>query len=180
MVKMKTRVFLLSMLPFGKQYPNLTKREIEKVAGEYAIRKVFTDVFGMREIKINRNGKPYLEDCPYHFNLSHSDGLLLLAVGDTPVGADIEKITRIRPKVMGTYFSQSEQDRVAKEGVDSFFAIWTQKESYVKYTGEGLKGLSKELIYPDEIAFFSKKHENYQISVCTRKDCLPKEIEILT
>lgn len=180
MVKMKTRVFLLSMIPFGEQYPNLTKREIEKVAGEYAISKVFADVFGIRDIKINCQGKPYLEDFPYHFNLSHSGDWILLAVGETPVGADIEEITKIRQKVMENYFSQSEQDQVAKQGTDAFFAIWTRKESYVKYTGEGMKGLSKALIYPDEIAFFAKKHENYQISVCTRKECLPNTLEILT
>ncbi len=179
MDKMQTRVFLLSMIPFYQQHPDFTKREIEKLSGEYAIKKVFADLFGMRDIKINHVGKPHIENCAYHFNISHSGDYFLLAVGDTPVGVDIEKITRIRPKTMEKYFNQSEQDEVAKQGTDVFFELWCQKESYVKYTGEGIKALSRDMIYPDKIAFFTKKHEDYQISVCTKKDCLPNTIEIL-
>ncbi len=176
---MHTKVFLLSLTPFREKYPDATKREIEKIAGDYAVRKVFSDLFGLQEIKINRDGKPYIENCLYHFNLSHSGDFLLLAVGESPVGADIEKITKIRPKTIEKYFSQSEQERVEKEGTNAFFEIWTQKESYGKYTGEGIKALSKDLIYPDDVAFFTEQFEDYQISVCSVKEHLPKQIEIL-
>ncbi len=179
MDKMQTRVFLFSMIPFREKYPDATKREIEKLAGEYAIRKVFSELFDISDLQINRDGKPCVEDCPYHFNLSHSGDYLLLAVGDTPVGADIEKITKIRPKTVEKYFSQSEQERVKKNGTKDFFEIWTKKESYVKYTGEGMKGFSHLSEYPKEIAFFTKKYDNYQIAVCTKKECLPESIEIL-
>lgn len=180
MVKMQTRVFLLSMIPFQRQHPDLTKREIEKMAGEYLLNTVFSQLLGYDILEICREGKPYIKNCPYHFNLSHSGDWLLLAVGDTAVGVDIEKITKIRPKTIEKYFSQSEQDRVAKQGAKAFFELWCKKESYVKYTGEGLKGLSHITEYPKDLAFFTKKHEDYQISVCTRKGCLPKEIEIIT
>lgn len=180
MNKMQTRVFLLSLKLFWQQHPDLTKREIEKMAGEYLLNTVFSQLFGYDILEICREGKPYIKDCPYHFNLSHSGNWLLLAVGDTPVGADIEKITKIRPKTVEKYFSKTEQERVQKNGTEEFFEIWCQKESYVKYTGEGLKGLSHITEYPKELTFFSKKYEDYQISVCTRKDCLPQEIEIIT
>ena len=137
-------------------------------------------MFGYEIIEIKREGKPYVKDCSYHFNLSHSGDYLLLAVGDTPVGADIEKITKIRPKTVEKYFSQSEQERVKKNGSKDFFEIWTKKESYVKYTGEGMKGFSHLSEYPKEIAFFTKKYDNYQITVCTKKECLPESIEIFT
>ncbi len=179
---METKVYLLSLTSFREKYPDATKREIEKIAGEYAVRKVFSELFGLNEIKITRDGKPYVENCPYHFNLSHSGDWLLLAVGDAPVGADIEKITKIRPKTMERYFSQSEQERVKKNGTKAFFEIWCQKESYVKYTGEGIKALSKEskdLIYPEDVAFFTETFEDYQISVCTKSNHLPQKIEIL-
>lgn len=172
------KAYLLSLTPFREQFPNLTKREIERKAGDYALRKVFSEVYGINDISINREGKPYIEDCPYHFNLSHSGDFLLLAVGETPVGADIEKITKIRPKTMEKYFSQSEQNRVKKEGKNIFFELWTKKESYVKYTGEGIKGLSN-VIFPEDVAFFTAKHEDYQISVCTKKEYLPNTVEIL-
>ena len=174
-------VYLLSLIPFREQYPEYSKRRMERMAGDYAVHKVLSELFGLQEFEIIREGKPYvkgIKEC--HFNLSHSGDWLLLAVGDAPVGADIEKITKIRPKTMEQYFTQSEQDEVKKNGAASFFEIWTQKESYVKYTGEGIKGLSKELSYPDDIAFFSQTYEDYQISVCTKKENLPTTIEIIT
>ena len=119
------------------------------------MKKVFSLLFGLKEFKIIRDGKPYIENCAYHFNISHSGDWLLLAVGDAPVGADIEKITKIRPKTVEKFFSKIEQDRVEKEGKNAFFEIWTQKESYVKYTGEGMKSLSKDLVYAEGTAFFT-------------------------
>ena len=177
---METRVFLMSLIPVRKQFPNLTKREIEILAGNYVVKKVFSKLFGYETIEINRIGKPYIEGCPYQFNISHSGDWLLLAVGDVPIGADIEKITKIRPKTMEKFFTLTEQERVSANGAEEFFKIWTQKESYVKFTGEGIKGVSKKSDYPEEIAFFSKKHEHYQITVCTEKNHLPKNVEILS
>ncbi len=176
---MKTKVFLLPLVTFAETYPELTKREIERIAGDYALKKVFSDLFGITEIQINRERKPYIKDCPYHFNLSHSGEYLLLAVADVPVGADIEKITKIRPKTMEKYFSDAEQAHVMKEGKTAFFEIWTKKESYVKYTGEGIKGLMKTNFYPENIAFFQTIYENHQIAVCTDVLHLPDEIEFL-
>ena len=177
---METKVFLLSLLPFRQQYPEYSKREIEKTAGDYAVHKAFSELFGLQEFEIIREGKPYIKGTKkYHFNRSHSGDWLLLAVGKSPVGADIEKITKIRPKTTEKYFSQTEQVRVKTEGITAFFEIWCQKESYVKYTGEGIKGLSKDLEYPDDIAFFTETYEDYQISVCTKKEHLPTKVEIL-
>ena len=176
---MKTKVYLLSLVSFREKFPELTKREIEKTAGDYAVRTVFSDLFGYDNVEIICDKKPYIKNCPYHFNLSHSGDFLLLAVGDTPVGADIEKITKIHPKTLEKCFSKEEQGYVEKVGTDAFFEIWTKKESYVKYTGVGMKGLSKEIIYPDEVAFFTQKYEGYQITVCTGQNHLPVTIETI-
>ncbi len=179
--KMKTKLYLLSLAEFRKKYPALSKRQTELLAGDYAVKTVISNLMQIpyENVEIRRMGKPYVVDCPYQFNLSHSGDYLLLAVGDAPLGVDIEKITKIRPKTLEKHFTDEEQARVAKEGKTAFFEIWTQKESYVKYTGEGIKGLSKIRTYPEEIAFFTKQYEAYQIAVCTRKECLPKEIEML-
>lgn len=174
------KAYLLSLIPFREQFPGATKREIERKAGDYALKKVFSELFGITDIQIKRDGKPYIEDCPYHFNLSHSGDFLLLAVGESPVGADIEKITRIRPKTMAKYFSQSEQQQVQKQGTEAFFELWTKKESYVKYTGEGIKGVLKESTYPEQVAFFAAKHQDYQIAICTNREDFPHTLEILT
>ncbi len=171
---------MLSLVPFQKQYPKHSKREIEKLAGEYLLQAVFGDKLGYFDLKINREKKPFAENCPYQFNLSHSGDYLLLAVGDEPLGADIEKITKIPPKTLANYFTDTEQEQVEKEGKQAFFEIWTKKESYVKYTGEGIRGLSKITTYPEEISFFTTQYEDYQIAICSTKKNLPDQIEIVS
>ena len=92
------------------------------------------------------NGKPYLEETPdLNFNLSHSSGLMMCAVGfNREVGIDAELIDRKTPclELANRYFSVEEADLLraapheAREKV--FFQIWTRKESYVKALGFGL------------------------------------------
>jgi len=91
-------------------------------------------------------GKPYLdpEDRPA-FNLSHSDGLGLLAISQSAViGADIE---RIRPspdlsEIAQTTFSPAESAALARlpdtRRTEAFFACWTRKEAVMKCDGRGL------------------------------------------
>lgn len=91
-------------------------------------------------------GKPFLApgDGPA-FNLSHSDGLGLLAVSQSaPVGADIERIRRSADlgEIARASFSARESlalSRFPKDRqTEAFFACWTRKEAVVKYDGRGL------------------------------------------
>ncbi len=178
---MNTKLYLVSLLPYRIRFPHLSKRQLEREAGETTIRNVMSFLLHrqVESKEICRNPKPFLANCPYQFNLSHSGDYLVLAVGDVPIGVDIEKITRVRPKVMERYFSDSEKEKVAKEGADAFYEIWTKKESYIKYTGNGLKDLEKTQHYPPQIDFFSTVFESYRITVCSEWGHLPNQIEIL-
>lgn len=73
------------------------------------------------------HGKPYLEGGP-HFNLSHSGGLLALALGDRELGLDLEAPRPIRHK---GFIQEGE------EGIEPL-TLWVVKESFMKYTGEGI------------------------------------------
>ena len=183
---MKTKVYLLSLVSFREKFPELTKREIEKTAGDYAVRTVFSDLFGYDNVEIICDKKPYIKNCPYYFNLSHSGDFLLLAVGDTPVGADIEKITKIHPKTLEKCFSKEEQSYVEKVGTDAFFEIWTKKESLLKCMGEGFHRRAKSVnvidnFYADDNIYYFKvwRVSEYMISVCSRKDEFAESIEFI-
>ena len=81
-------------------------------------------------------GKPYLPEHPeVHFNLSHSGRWVVLAIGDRKVGVDVEQTDRPVDcaALSKRHFTPEEQ-----EHPDDFFAIWTAKESYLKYLGVGL------------------------------------------
>ncbi len=178
---METKLYLVSLKPYRAQFSNLTKRQLEQTVGECAVKTVFSTLLHRPadEIKICREGKPAIKDCPYHFNLSHSGDYLILAVGEAPIGADIEKIDKIRPKTVEKYFSDAEKQLVKEQGLSSFFELWTKKESYVKYTGEGIKGLQGTTFFPQNVAFYTTTYEDYQIAVCSQIGYLPNQLEKL-
>lgn len=92
------------------------------------------------------DGKPYLEspEAPA-FNLSHADGLALIAVGGAqPLGVDVEAVRPV-PEMEGVAESHFAADERAAlfalpeaERLDAFYRIWTRKEAYVKATGVGI------------------------------------------
>ena len=93
-----------------------------------------------------RNGKPLLAGIgkTIHFNLSHSEGLALIAVCETAeVGVDVEYERAIPswPSVAKRVFTSAEL--AAIEAADParqqhcFYRAWTRKEALIKTTGEG-------------------------------------------
>lgn len=88
------------------------------------------------------NGKPYFEDCPLFFNISHTDTMVAAAVGFAPVGIDCEKVRKMNPKVIERVCSPDEFVGIsALKGEESdmeFIRLWTYKEAWAKLTGEGL------------------------------------------
>lgn len=78
------------------------------------------------------------------FNLSHSDGLVVLAVtAGREVGVDTESTARSAPlEVADRYFSGFEATALralpASAQAHRFWELWTFKESYIKARGMGL------------------------------------------
>lgn len=109
-------------------------------------------IWGMEtlpEIARLAGGKPFFPKHPgRHFSLSHSGPLALCALSDRPVGADIEVI---RPRSAGLpayVYRGAEYERFLARGGDwsAFYALWTETESILKYTGEGLKALRRSAL----------------------------------
>lgn len=87
-------------------------------------------------------GKPYFPDRPdLEFSLSHSGRLTLCALSARPVGVDIEQI-RPRGASLPRYaLTAAEYARFQAAGGDwpAFYTLWTRKEAWCKYTGQGLR-----------------------------------------
>ena len=88
------------------------------------------------ELIIGPHGKPYLENGP-HFSISHSRGMVAVAIGDRNMGLDIEVIRRFHQLVPQRIMSRTEYQWFCRRGElkRDFFALWTLKESYFKYLG---------------------------------------------
>ena len=50
-----------------------------------------------------------------------------------------------REQIAGRYFTPDEQEYATAMGEAGFFQIWTRKEAYVKFTGEGINEKMKDV-----------------------------------
>lgn len=146
----------------------LIERKMSHILLKWALRKHLPN-FDMEQMPLllarGEHGKPYLKGNPLHFNLSHSDGLLVCAIADCPVGVDAEKLRTFSEKLENRICTPGEKELVKKEPFrdHALTRLWTLKESYMKYTGLGFAqgiltteflsfGYAPEICYHD--AFF--------------------------
>lgn len=102
-------------------------------------------------------GKPYFPSYPdFHYNISHSGGLVVCAAADHPLGIDLQEIPADPAralKIASHFFSAEEQESLRdllphsdhqKDDKSNsllcrlFTRFWTARESYIKLTGRGL------------------------------------------
>ncbi len=97
------------------------------------------------EFQTGEHGRPELPGVAWNFNLSHSDGMALLGVGQRDLlGVDVERRREGRPfgRLARRFFSVAEArsfQRLAEESEETvFYRGWTRKEAYLKAWGTGL------------------------------------------
>ncbi len=91
-------------------------------------------------------GKPYINNCSLHFNLSHSGDLVFLVISEEfELGADVEEI-RCVPEgtsIANRWFTKQEAEWVCSSDHDAnastaFLRCWVIREAFVKAVGFGL------------------------------------------
>ena len=147
-----------------------------------------------QNIRYGKNGKPEIDGL--HFNISHAENFVICSVSENPVGCDIEKIRSIKSGFEKRFFTQNEVSYLDKftdeEKLKQFFRLWTMKESYMKFTGDGMKlALNRfEFIIEDSVKVFRdgilipcfiKEYEflDYCISVCCEKNDFAPKLEFV-
>lgn len=107
----------------------------------YALRDCGYPVTAPLELESAEYGKPYLRTGECFFSLSHSEEAVLCAVSDTECGADVQKIRPMNRSFVERYYAPAEKEAVlsAADPDEAFSAIWATKESYIKFSGLGLK-----------------------------------------
>lgn len=95
--------------------------------------KIMPDSFGKPTCKMN-----------LFFNISHADDQLLLGFSNSEIGVDIERVDPAVDidRIGERHFSEMELEKLwnctRDERTETFFEIWTQKESLIKGIGKGL------------------------------------------
>ena len=139
------------------------------VCGELLARRMLAAYCGVMPEDIvlltGAHGKPYAAGLEVQFNISHSGEMVLCAVSDTPIGADIEQMRTADEKLIRFVCTDEEKAYVLDAADDAdkqrrFFRIWTAKEAYFKCLGTGITDF-KSLCVLDE-AFQAKLQSFYQ------------------
>jgi len=177
----------------------LKEDALRTLYGELILRHVLTQRFSLRnegiEILKGDKGKPYVKDFPTHFNISHAGDFVICAFSEKEVGIDVEQVKEVDLNIAKRYFHPFEcEDLFAQDAsrqLEYFFLLWTLKESYMKWLGDGMSIPLDSFFFrvaDDNISLTDKHREarpffkqftigGYQVSLCSAVDDFPDRIE---
>lgn len=170
------------------------------VIGELLVRYLICDNLKIKnnEIKFtyNKYGKPFLKDyIGLEYNISHSNQLVVCAIGDYAVGTDIEYIKNVELGAANYLFEKHEYEVFNNlpehKKLDYFYSMWTLKESFIKAKGLGLsipmnsfsinRDSEKDIycIYENCKYYFREYSisKDYKLSICSKLKDFPDEIK---
>ena len=147
-------------------------------------------------------GKPYFPNCPQiQFSISHSGSYWVCAMANEAIGVDLQQHVRLKDetieaasvrfgKIAHRFFHPLEAGYVELNRYSNFFDVWTARESYVKYTGQGIDAdFSDFCLIPEQeeqweylsqstepvswqaqqVWFYKQRYgEDYTLCVCTK------------
>ncbi len=103
------------------------------------------------------SGKPYLQDYPFYFSLSHSGDYVFCVLSGQEVGADIQQHRKCDTRRLAErFFSKQEKAYLEQAwqrncgGEDPFFYLWARKEAFGKLTGGGIGDTAGVNMLPGE------------------------------
>ena len=128
----------------------------------------------------DENGRPYFEERTCDFSITHTQNHVFCAILDEEhepmrVGVDAEDLdrpdfTNLQELAARWFVGEEQKTFLASPTKETFLCIWTRKEAYAKYIGEGLRALSKidtvALENEGRIRFFDYRESTILISVC--------------
>ena len=140
-------------------YDNIDKNRLEKIkkssnvlfkkeqlGANLLLNDILENYFFMDTTKIeyiyNEFGKPYIKDSNLYFSLSHSNGVIALAVSKDELGIDIELIKDVKDNLALKVMNEAEYNIYKglskNDKISYFYEVWTSKEAYVKKLGTAL------------------------------------------
>lgn len=155
-------------------FPNEDDRR-RSAAGELLLRRAAGERLGTAPEAVSlawdENGKPFVDGAPFHVSVSHSGPYVVCALGDTPLGVDVEVIRGAEEKFMRRACSEGEMAyiRYGDAGCfQRFWECWTAKEALFKLTGKGpLLSLSR-LALPEGVALDHIMKNGCAVTVAAR------------
>lgn len=145
----------------------------ECVLAYLLLKRALKEVYGMDgdpEMVEQEGGKPLLKDYPeIHFNLSHCKSAVACAIGDEPVGVDVERVRKYDDSLARHVLNGKELEEVeaSDDKARAFIRLWTMKEAVLKLTGEGIRSDLKTVLSRENVRFDVTEGEDYVCTVAT-------------
>ncbi|MBQ8697263.1 MAG: hypothetical protein IJ519_06040 [Clostridia bacterium] len=144
-------------------YTSYKDEKKQSQAGRVLLDFVLRNYYGIDgyTLSTSDNGKPYIEGDPVFFNISHSAGVVVLAVSEGPVGVDTEPIRDIRRQVIERFTGRDIADPADR------VRAWIEHESYGKMTGEGIAAAEPKAPHAFHHLRITKDGSTHYVCVCT-------------
>ena len=145
------------------------------------LKKALCEEYGITEnplFEYSEHGKPFIMGHPeIHFNLSHCREAVACAVGDHPVGIDVECIREYKDSLARYTMNDEELRQIAAADRSdvAFIRLWTMKEALLKLTGRGISENMKTVLADAadyRFTIVECRERGYIYSVCYPKDML--------
>lgn len=178
----------------AKRYCRVNNLQMECESGKAVFR-----------VERTERGKPYFPELQeVKVSVSHSGKYWVCACSDEEVGIDLQEHVRMQGesieeatvrfrRMAHRFFHPVEAKFVDGDSYARFFGVWAARESFVKYTGQGIDAVfSEHCVIPvkesewprmngeegietwsAQGSYFSETRyrENYTLCVCTRERC---------
>jgi len=147
---------------------------------QHALKELTDNEAPTEKVEVHAQGKPYLKNSPFHFNISHSHAYVVCAIGQEELGIDIQYHKRRNIERLA---KRSLTQKEWKEFLSSsdkthfFYDRWSEKESYLKYTGEGIRSDMRELSI-DKVLKHIPIASDYSCTLCTKSNLPYRLIEV--
>ncbi len=153
------------------RYKNTRDRKLS-VCAEMLAKKAISEKFSVpvSDVKIlaMESGQPFCGNFDVHLSLSHSGDYAVCAVGDRPVGIDIQKIVPYNLKTAQKVCSEAELCRIEKSAdkAAEFIKLWTKKEAVLKMQGTGVRQSMKDCLDGQKVE--TVRFAGYFVSICEK------------
>lgn len=137
------------------------------------------------------DGKPEIYGGEFFFSISHSEDVVACAVSSTNVGLDVQFEKGYKQNLAKRFYTGSELEYIesSKDRENTFYKLWTLKESYVKAIGEGISyGLDSFSVNPDSMsidgenaALWHSKVDDCHFALCIlgASPCVPETLKYI-